>query len=649
MKNKIILWIVTVIILLCTAGGVYYADASSFDNKKQYILADKLFESKKYQESYAAFLKIRFFSPVFKYALFKQALSAEKLGDWGIAEKKYEHFVHKFPGSIMTSRAEYSLAKCCFLNKDYDKANLLFLKIKENSNVKDYQHAADYFLGKIDFENNRLQEAKKYYFSYLNNAPNGTYSLSIAYDVKDFALDNDEAVIISKIFLMNQKYDEAIAVLKSIPAEKSWTYLAIANFYKNNFDEFISITNEGYKNNAEKINEEDLKAFTAFYISVTGDNEKTIEELGKITQNKVLKDYFLYKKAQLSPQDKKIELYKQIVDNYPKSEYVPDCLTEIFFDYASKEKYAAAVKTANIFEQKYEGLPQETQILFWTGKYLQIMKKDDIAKKYFDKLISNYPDSYYAYRASAAYQNSKSSWIFTKKELPEQENIPFPTEGLSAQDTEIVNMLIELNDNTLWDELPFDNLAVRAWIEASRGNITRSVYLANKYITENKPPYTNPVWKLAFPIMYPDLINQYSKKYKIDPFLMLSLIREESHFNPEARSSSNALGLMQLLPATAEHIANIVSAKAPTEKLLFTPEYNIPLGIAYFDHVKKITDDFPMYAVGGYNGGPNAMNKWRKLIKNEDTDIFVESIPYAESKNYIKKVYRSRYNYSKIY
>ena len=649
MKNKIIVCIISLIIISCVAGGIYYADASTFDNKKQYILADKLFESKKYQESYAAFLKIRFFSPVFRYALFKQALSAEKLGDWGIASKKYEHFVHKFPGSVMTSRAEYSLAKCCFMNKDFNKAKLLFLKIKENSNIKDYQYASDYFLGKISYENNQLQEAKKYYFNYLNNAPNGTYSLSIAYDVKNFALDGKEAAEIAKIFLMNQKYDEAIAVLKDAPAEKVWTYLAIANFYKNNFDEFISVSNNGYENFAEEIDTEDLKLFTSFYISVKGDAEKTIEELKKLTKNKVLQDYFLYKTAQFSPQDKKTEIYKQIVDNYPKSPYVPDCLTEIFFDYGSKKDYISAIETADLFEQKYEGLPQESQILFWTGKYMQILKKDEAAKKYFDKLISKYPDSYYAYRASVAFQNTKSSWLFAKKELPEQESIPFPTEGLSAQDTEIVNMLLELNDNSIWDELPFENLAIRAWIEASRGNISRSVYLANKYITENKPPYSNPVWKLAFPVLYTDIINKYSEKYKTDPFLILSLIREESHFNPKARSSSNALGLMQLLPTTAAHIANIVSAKAPDEQLLFTPEYNIPLGIAYFDHVKKITDDFPMYAVGGYNGGPNAMNKWRKLIKDEDTDVFAETIPYAESKNYIKKVYRSRYNYSKIY
>ena len=210
-------------------------------------------------------------------------------------------------------------------------------------------------------------------------------------------------------------------------------------------------------------------------------------------------------------------------------------------------------------------------------------------------------------------------------------------------------MLQDLNDDSTWDELPFDNLAIKSWVEASRGNIPRSTYLANKYIVDNKPPYSNPVWKLAFPIKYSKDINKNCQKYKLDPFLILSLIREESHFLPTARSTSNALGLMQLLPATAEHIAKIISADFPTEYNLFTPEYNILLGTAYFDHVIKITDNFPMYAVGGYNGGPNAMNKWRKLLKEEDLDVFVENIPYAESKNYIKKVYRSRYNYSKIY
>ena len=650
MKLKIIVCILTLLIITAAAGGIYYVDASSFDNKKQYMLAEKLYGSKKYQESYAAFLKIRFFSSYYKYALFKQALSAEKLGDWRVAIGKLEHFVHKFPGSIMTSRAEYSLARCYFMNKEYKKAKLLFHKIKNNSKIKDYVYASDYFLGKIHFEKNQLQDAKKYYFEYLNNAPNGTYSLSIAYDVKDFALDYKEASTIAKIFLANEKYDEAIAVLREIPAEKVWTYLAIANFYKNNINEFNSVSLNGYQNHFDKIDVNDLKTFTSFYISVKDNPQKTIEELQKLTKNEVLQDYFLYKSAQYLPDDKRIEIYKEIVKDYPKSEYISDCLASIFFDFGAKKEYYSAIKVAQIYEQKCAGTPQEPQILFWAGKYSQKIKRDEDAKKYFDKVIKNYPDSYYAYRASVANQNSKSSWLFQRKNLPQETKIPFPTEGLSSQDIEIVNGLIELNDDSTWDELPFDNQAIRSWIEASRGNIPRSVYLANKYIVENKPSYSNPVWKLAFPIKYSTFINTNSEKYKTDPMLILSLIREESHFLPNARSSSNALGLMQLLTPTAEHIAKIISAEYPTENNLFTPKYNIMLGVAYFDHVVNITDKFPMYAVGGYNGGPNAMNRWRKLLKDEeDLDVFVENIPYAESKNYIKKVYRSRYNYSKIY
>lgn len=136
----------------------------------------------------------------------------------------------------------------------------------------------------------------------------------------------------------------------------------------------------------------------------------------------------------------------------------------------------------------------------------------------------------------------------------------------------------------------------------------------------------------------------------MDAFLVLSLIREESYFNSRARSSSNAMGLMQLLMSTAEYIAGLNHMEFPDENKLFIPDYNITLGTAYLSHVLELTDpNIPMYAIGGYNGGPNAMNKWKKTFPTTDLDEFVENIPYAESKNYIKKVYRSRYNYFKIY
>ena len=89
-KVKIIIAIVVLFVLLAVGGGLYIADSHGFDNKKQYELAEKQYENGNYQEAYVQFLKIKCFSKYRKAAILKQALSAEKLNDWAVAESKYE-------------------------------------------------------------------------------------------------------------------------------------------------------------------------------------------------------------------------------------------------------------------------------------------------------------------------------------------------------------------------------------------------------------------------------------------------------------------------------------------------------------------------------------------------------------------------------
>lgn len=651
-KTKAIIIIVCIITLFALGGWLYYVDASGFDNKKQYMQAEQFYSEKKYQEAYVGFLKIRYFSKYRKIAVLKQALAAEKLGDWAIAETKYEKFLQNAKPDSYTARAEYSLAKSYYMNKHFEQAITAFLNIKSKSKISDYRIAADYFLGKISLEKNLITAAKKYYVSYIKNSPTGTYSLSIAYDTMNMVLSNDEAIQVAKIFLANQKYDEALVVLKDVPVAKCWTYLAIAYYYKNDYNKFLSLTNEGFQKYCSNINIEDLKSFTDFYLMMQKDFVKSAELLQKTSANKVIPDYFLFKKAQYLPQSKKIDVYREIIKKYPKSKYTQDCLVDIFFDFADKKQYYSAIKVGEIYLEKFAGTPQESQILFWLGKYLQKVHRNTDAAKYFSAVQEKYPDSYYAFRGSRAEQNSQTSWFFVKNMLPDKNDIEFPSKTISHQDSELTKLFLEVNDNTIWEEIPFENPVLRAWLEYKKGNVQKSVYLADKYIKDSKVkiPYDNPVWKLAFPIYFSDEINANCKMRNLDSFLMLSLIREESHFNEKARSSSNAIGLMQLLLPTASYIAEKNGLDLPDEYKLQNPKYNISLGTAYFAYVLDVVDKFPMYAIGGYNGGPNAMNKWRDKHKNiTDLDEFVEKIPYPESKNYIKKVYRSRYNYSKVY
>lgn len=654
-KLKYLSVLIGVLFVTCISGALYYANAAAFDNKTQYQTAEKFYEQGNYQEAYVGFLRIKYFSKYHKISLLKQAMAAEKLGDWTIAETKYKQFARKYHGTTFGAKAEYSLAKAYYMNKKYSKAKQAFLIIKSHSQVENYRIAADYFLGKIALAKGDTNDTKKHYFDYLKEAPNGTYALTIAYDVKDMVLSPDEIAMISKIFLANQKYDEALVLLKPAPKPKTWTYLAMTYYYKGDYDNFKKTVSQGYSSMVSSILPEDMKDFTDFYLSLQQDKKKAIEDLQKSGMNGVLPDYLLYRYADLQPDNKKIEIYKDIVRKYPKSEYIPDCLVAIFFDFKNNSNTHNAIKVGKIYVEKFSGTPQESQMLFWTGKCLKKLGKNAEANKYFNKVISKYPDSYYAFRASRSDMKTQISWNFASAPLPDADkfDIEFPFDNLSNADISLIKLFLSVGDFAVLDEMPFDNYAIRSWIEYKEGNSAKSIYLANKYITEQtdkKPPYSSSVWKLAFPIYYSDYINENSSKRAIDPYLIISLIREESHFRENAISSSNAMGLMQLMIPTAIYIADKYKMPTPDESKIFDAQYNITLGTAYLSFVLDETGvQTPMYAIGGYNGGPNAMNKWKKTLKADDTDDFLEKIPYGESKNYIKKVFRSRYNYSKIY
>lgn len=95
----------------------------------------------------------------------------------------------------------------------------------------------------------------------------------------DMALVSSEAVKIAKIFLANQKYDETIVVLKDLPKINSWTYIAMAYYYKSDYEAFKKLVSEGYSSMVSGIIAEDLKDFTNFYLSIQADYKKSLDDL----------------------------------------------------------------------------------------------------------------------------------------------------------------------------------------------------------------------------------------------------------------------------------------------------------------------------------------------------------------------------------
>jgi len=153
--------------------------------------------------------------------------------------------------------------------------------------------------------------------------------------------------------------------------------------------------------------------------------------------------------------------------------------------------------------------------------------------------------------------------------------------------------------------------------------------------------------RVRYPRAYWGLFSSASTRLALDPYLVLALSRQESLFNPKATSSSNARGLMQLIPSTARKMASQEGID-PEAIRLYDPAVNVQLGTAYLKNLFEMFHGDEFHAVAAYNGGENAVTKWLAKSPGPD-DEWVENIAYKETRDYVKKVIGGRREYLLLY
>ena len=166
-----------------------------------------------------------------------------------------------------------------------------------------------------------------------------------------------------------------------------------------------------------------------------------------------------------------------------------------------------------------------------------------------------------------------------------------------------------------------------------------------------RPGYEALFW-LAWPPAYAEFVRASAPESdRVDPALVWAIMREESGFRPRVMSSAGAMGLLQLMPETARRTAARVGADALEDsEMLFAPETNIALGSAYLDYLSERFPNQTSAVIASYNAGPNAVANWRKGAKKFlDDDVWVEEIPYSQTRSYVRRVLRSLHAYGSFY
>ena len=156
------------------------------------------------------------------------------------------------------------------------------------------------------------------------------------------------------------------------------------------------------------------------------------------------------------------------------------------------------------------------------------------------------------------------------------------------------------------------------------------------------------ICKIFYKIEYSEYVEKYAEEHNVSPYLIYSIIREESKFNISAMSNKGALGLMQIMDKTAKEIAENKTIEYESGTTLYNPEKNIQIGVIYFASLLEQFNDVNL-ALAAYNAGKGNVQKWieQGIIKEDGSDI--ENIPFKETNMYVRKIQKNYKMYKLLY
>lgn len=647
-KNKKI--VIALTLGLCLFGGITL-DRLYQPNKKTikiYSQALENYHSKDYSNAYYLFSKIGYFSKLKPAALYRQAMCAHALGDESSEIESYTSLFKHFPQNRLSNEAKYKTAKL-IVDRNPITAKKYFNEVILSNAEKDYKIASEYYKSKIESENPKTKlkksDIENGFRQYLEKYPDGRLAIQVVnnWQIYNPEITSKDYTLVGKALILGDMNNDAKKILQHADIKDSWAMKALNAYKLGNSIEGNSLVIIGISKYSDNISKEDYNFAIDEYIKNSNNKYETLSELLKLA-NGNNKAYIWNLKCKNAPKSEKYSCYEQLYAEYPNGEYAQNAMINSMIGRILKKDYAGAKIIADDYILKYPNSENLDMVMFWKAKIEQKYTHNPNYDIFYKSVINNFPDSYYAYRAFWIIQSLNTSVMNAQLEFkPIEYPYKYPLKG------NILYHLLLVKDYDMIGKYTDDEF-IKSWIHYKKGNYVTSIYTAQKAMEKlkTKPPKDDPRWRLVYPLNYFKQVSNETGHYGNDIALIMSIIKEESHFNPYAQSGVGAIGLMQLMPETAHEVGSKGGYTFNTSDL-FNPELNIKIGNIYYAQLRNTLDNKDISAVAAYNGGIGSVQKWKENLQYTDTDEFVEQIPYEETKNYVYKVMKSYWNYTRIY
>ncbi len=368
-----------------------------------------------------------------------------------------------------------------------------------------------------------------------------------------------------------------------------------------------------------------------------------------------------------------ITLYDQLGQQFPTSEQAKTGLFEIGMRLLVSDPIRAA---------QFLGRAGTSEGFVWQGKLLQGQGDSAAAQQAWQQGQATEPGTFFALRACelangrGSFANSAAVQIPTSDRGADKAavaqwvaqvfNLPTVSADLSPElaANPTLQRGVELWMVGMWEEARGELDALHkvsrndpsvllqlAFYYQDMGIHRSSIFAAIRLIyASNQPMFAvpPPLLRLAFPFYYSDLVTQSAADNNLDPLMVAALIRQESSFDATNYSIADARGLMQLVPSTAQDIANQLAWPDYTLDDLFRPLVNIAFGTHYLSAMRAFQGDSSVGALLSYNAGPGAAQSWITSA-NGDVDLLYQTIDFDETKSYLDIIYVNHFIYQYLY
>jgi len=359
--------------------------------------------------------------------------------------------------------------------------------------------------------------------------------------------------------------------------------------------------------------------------------EAEINRLSRLNDPRAASLFLAYasKKRRSGDIEDALSIYNDVLSKFPTAK--EDALWQKGWTYYRTGDYQKALDSFSSLHKTYGG----ARYLYWKNRCLEILGAPETLQA-ISLIPNDRNNNFYLFLSSL--RSGVPMPAFAKSIADRCVNYTLPKriqmlEDLGFKSEALTEIISTTNRN-----LPEQEIACLSFYLKKMSDFKTSISIANR-IT-----YREDLHELYYPPAYWEVVEEAARINDIDPLLILSIMREESRFAPEARSAAGALGLLQLMPQTASRMSTRARVSLKHSGDLYDIRTNVFIGTYYLKSLINHFNSVPL-AIAAYNAGEEAVKDWLAAGLYKSADEFIEDIPYDETRNYVKKVMTSYFEY----